>query len=134
MPRTIVYSDVRGQPGDDYLTRLVKYVPGEVLSFFLLVTSIFGNEEPFLVMTIIACLLGTPLYLYVTGLQVESRKRPHFYSYILALVAFAAWAVGTSTAVDSLFRIDKTFSQFLLFLTVFLLPGIDTLLEVRMRG
>ncbi|MBV9174838.1 MAG: hypothetical protein JOZ81_32650 [Chloroflexi bacterium] len=134
MPRTITYSDVRGQPGDDYLTKVVKYVPGEVLSFFLLVRSVFGSGEPFLVITIIACLLGTPLYLFVTSLSMESRKRPYRYSYALAVVAFAAWAVGTSTEVDALLGIDKTVGQFLLFVTVFLLPGIDTLLQVRLRG
>jgi hypothetical protein len=129
MPRTIVYSNTRGRPGDDYPTKLVKYVPAEVVSFFLVTTSLFSDREPILIVTLIACLAGTPLYLYLASLRVEPLNRPRLYSYVLALIAFAAWAVGTSTAVDDLFRIDKALGQFLLLLTVFLIPGIDTLLH-----
>jgi hypothetical protein len=129
VPRTIVYSNIRGRQGDDYPTKLVKYVPAEVVSFFLVATSVFGDRQPILVATLIACLAGTPLYLYVASRHLVPLNRPPAYYYVLALIAFAAWAVGTSTAVDGLLRMDKALGQFLLLLTVFLIPGIDTLLH-----
>ncbi len=136
MPRTIVYPPRRvaggqvaaaGETGDPYTEKVAKYVPAEVLGFFLPATVLANNNNILLLACFIVGLIGTPLYLFTTssGQPDEKKPRPHFY--FLALIAFAAWAVGTSGITARFFGLDTNAATFVLAVAVFLIPGLDQL-------
>jgi hypothetical protein len=100
-------------PGDAYLMRLVKYIPGEVLAFFMMVNAILGqaikaggNDAamagiPVSVVAIgaliVSCLALTPLFCWyvredgdawITNAIVSTIAFP-FWAYLMGAVAFA---------------------------------------------
>lgn len=135
MPRTIVPSGraravrgtlVRGPAGDATPEKLVKYVPAEAIAFFLPATAALGPERRVLlaVVTLIAA-IGALLYLWLTARRLERHKRPLGYFYPLALLAFLAWAVGTSRNVAGLVHLDDISAGIVLLMAVFIVPLAD---------
>ena len=47
---------------------------------------------------------------------------------VLAIIAFIAWALGTSSAIAKSFALDPSAGTFILGVLVFLIPGIDQFL------
>jgi hypothetical protein len=112
---------------DDYEEKLVKFVPAEVLSGFLVLTTAAGDYRALIIGAFVAGLIATPAYLFLASRgQPSQTKRPH--SYVLAIVAFAAWAIGTNADVANLFTIDQRVGYWILAATVFLIPAIDGVL------
>lgn len=157
MPRTIVYpsatqnkaaqtkgSEVRAdgnestQSGDDYGDKLVKYIPGEVLAFFLPAWALFANEgtsEAESTMTwrwivFFVALVATVGYLLLRApKQGETPAPPPWYFYVLSALAFVAWAIGTTDAGQVLFCLSSEVgSKFIIMAAVLLIPMIDGLL------
>lgn len=143
MARTIVYSrpvpdgmgrPVRRQKEDDYGVKLAKYVPAEVLAFFLPTTALAGDRKDYILAICVIGLIGTLLYLGVAAYRekdLSKRPLPHFY--VLAVVAFVAWALGSSSAVDKALGVDQTLAALILAAVVFLLPGLDIVLATWTR-
>jgi energy-converting hydrogenase Eha subunit A len=140
MPRTVVPPAPlrRGGPegaavgGDGLPERLVKYVPAETLAFFVPLAPIVGRDRAaLLVFVLVAGLVGTVGYLWLSGsrLPVDERPRRHFYA--LAGLAFLAWALGTSAVVQDLLGVDAIAAAVVLAVAVFLVPLADGLLSRR---
>jgi len=136
MTRTIQYGRVGGLgtrpqgPSDGYLERLVKYVPAEVLAFFLPAVAIAGPNRSGLVLAcLFAGLLATPIWLGVHALGMPSGTRPLPHYYFLACIAFVAWAIGASNAVQIVFVLDAVTVTIILAIVVLLLPAVDILLS-----
>lgn len=53
----------------------------------------------------------------------ERRPKPWFY--VLAGLAFLAWAFGTVPEISTLAGLDPTFAALAIPIAVFLIPGID---------
>jgi hypothetical protein len=111
-----------GEAGDGYLERMVKYVPGEILAFFMLVNAILdqamksGGEDaamagvPVPVIAtgalIVACLL-TPFYCWYVRQEgdawgvnaVVSTVAFPFWAYLMGAVAFANHHDGNLAAI-----------------------------------
>ncbi len=110
-------------PGDNYFVRLVKYVPGEVLAFFMLINAILdqaiksgGGEATMagipvsMVATgavITSCLLLTPMFCWyvredgdawIVNAIVSTIAFP-FWAYLMGAVAFASHHDGDFAAI-----------------------------------
>jgi hypothetical protein len=117
-----------GGKGDGLPEKLVKYVPAESLAFFVPISAAIGtSDEAWLIAVAIVALLGTPLYLWVAAPSGPTAPRPHFY--LLAVIAFACWALGTSGSIQSLVGIGQTLGGVVLGIGAFAIPLIDAALE-----
>jgi hypothetical protein len=104
----------------------VKYVPAEVLAFFIPATALATDRPALVIIALGLGLLCTPLYLY--SVAPKGRQRPAWWFYPLATLAFGAWAVGASPAVSTTLGLDQVTGSFILLATVLLIPAIDRFL------
>lgn len=115
---------------DGYVDRLIKYVPAEVLAFFLPITAAVGPGRPSLIWVCLAAgFVATPIWLGVHALQMPAGSRPLPHFYVLACVAFVAWAIASSDAVRVVVGVDLVTANVILGVVVLILPGIDILLS-----
>jgi hypothetical protein len=137
MARTVIPPQAAGtrsdgsqaESGDKFPDKLVKYVPAETLAFFTPISASLGpGRTSLLIIAIIAGIIGTPGYLWLTARRLPKAKRPTIHFYLLAIVAFACWALGTSTSVDTLVGVDTVTAGGVLTIAVFLIPLIDNLI------
>lgn len=142
MIRTVIYRDGEvpadppppAQPGrrrqrarDGYIERLVKYVPAEVTAIFapLAAAAEAADGDWLLVVVVAAGFIATPLYLWQRASSLPQLKKPRWFFYALATVAFAFWALGVSGAARSLVGVDDTTAEVLLGLAALLIPAVD---------
>ena len=111
------------EPGDDYLLRMVKYIPGEVLAFTMLVNAILeqairsGSAHATMAgipvnmvalgTLIVSCLILTPLFCWyvrrdgdawIVNAVVSTIVFP-FWAYLMGAVAFANYQDGNLAAI-----------------------------------
>jgi hypothetical protein len=111
---------------DKYAERLVKYIPGEVLPFFLLLTSSASIPDELLILAIVAGGAGTVLYGINRNHALPAHEQqPTSHIVWFGVIAFAAWALGTSLNVQELVGVSQTFAAGIMAILAFLLPGID---------
>lgn len=114
---------------DDYKTKLLKYIPGEVLAFFIPATAAIGSdEEGWLIAAFIVGAAGTILYLLMENRKVEQGKQAKPWSYLLALAAFTVWALATSPATANVIDLKQKNAGFILLFAAFIIPAVDSLL------
>jgi hypothetical protein len=108
--------------------KLVKYVPAETLAFFVAVSAAVGSEhEIWLIAVCLVAALGTPAYLWITAPTGSTAPRSYFY--VLALVAFVCWALGTSGPLQSLVGIPQNLAGVVLAVGAFVIPLTDSILQ-----
>ena len=130
--RTIVYPTrpkaalpMAAAPPDAFPDKLLKYVPAEVIAFYApLYSSLTGGTAKALVFA--ASVLGLLLYLW---LRAPVHQPPRAYFYVLAIVSFVGWALGTSPVGVAMLGItDPDISKVALPIVVFLVTAIDEVL------
>lgn len=62
---------------------------------------------------------------YLWAAAPKGPEAPRWYFYLLAMVAFACWALGTSGPLESLIGISQTVGGVILGLGTFLIPLVD---------
>jgi hypothetical protein len=118
-------------PGDSYGEKLAKYVPAEVIAFFTPLAVFIGKDDPGLLWIVAAAgLLGTIIYLYRSARKAPEGKKPLVYFYILACLSYVVWAVATSPLFE-IIGLTATQASVGLGITVFLVPGLDTLFSPK---
>jgi hypothetical protein len=117
--------EVISTAGDGLSTRLTKYIPGETLAFVLPFCSVDGVKDGHVVGAVAVGALGQVLWLHHQGSQLATTDRPTFRFYLFALVAYAAWVLGTVPHVHEICRIDQTTAALILLAAAYLLPLID---------
>ena len=115
-------------PADGYIDKLVKYVPAEVVAVFAPLSAALAGRQGLLIVLSIICLLATPGYLFLTAQNKPPDLQPLPHYYVLACIAFAAWALGVSSGLDALFKIDSVVVGLILGASVLLIPLADGLL------
>lgn len=132
MARTVVHArpgvDAPGG-GDDYLAKLAKYVPAEVVSLFVTLVALTGDDKTLLLVWTGVGLVATPLWFLFLARRQATNQQPRAYFYALATLAFAVWALGTTPALGDLFNLTDPISAAVLVLGVFFIPLIDGLLS-----
>ena len=119
------------QQPDDYGDKLVKYIPAEVIAFFLPAYALaakltdFSDRIGWLLVGI--AIVGTVGYLLV---KADKAKPSRWYFYLLAVLAFLGWAIGTTTEVAKLFNLPQPelSGKLVVFVTIFIVPLVDELL------
>ena len=114
-------------PVDDYSDKLIKYVPAEVVAFFIPIGALLQDRLNLLIVAAIVGLVATPGYLWRSAQSLPVSQRPPMHTYVLAGVSFAVWAIATS-AIGGMIGLDSVASAFLLGVTVFLIPLADSIL------
>ena len=146
MIRTIVYEgprrpgggleaveSTRDEPKDGYAAQLLKYVPAEILAFFVPAAAAAKDNSRLSWVVFVAGLAATVGYLRFHAEPLPAEKRPPLYFYALAAAAFVFWAMGSSDTVRALFRVSATTTEVLLGIAVLLLPLVDWLLGKLFR-
>jgi hypothetical protein len=137
MPRTVVPPKPASKRaadapagGDQLPEKLVKYIPGETLAFFVPVAAALGSDRKgWLVAVTIVAAIGTVAYLWNSASSTPATERPLPHFYVLAVIAFAAWAIGTSPNIADLISVDDVVAGVILALAVFLVPLADGILN-----
>jgi hypothetical protein len=110
-------------PADGWGDKLVKYIPAEVLAFYIPAYALVEGHLP-----------AGPLYVFVLGLvgtvayllvRADRANPPRWYFYLLSALAFIAWAIGTSSIGSVLFHLPPWSAQVTVFSAVFLIPLVD---------
>jgi hypothetical protein len=127
--RSQARSDGEGVPADNYGERLLKYVPAEVLAFFLAAAGKWGSDNTFLIVALVVAVVLTPVVLYAT-----SPSGLRWYAFVLAIIAFGVWAIGTSTDTDRLLGISSDQAPFVLTVGAFVIPTVDKALGRALHG
>lgn len=118
--------------GDALPVKLVKYVPAEVLAFFIPLAAVVGDDRKGLLWLVTAvAVIGAPLYLAATAKRLPPEQRPARYFYLLAVLATVAWLFGTSAPAADLIGLDEVAAAVVLALAVFIIPVVDGLLDQR---
>jgi membrane protein DedA with SNARE-associated domain len=122
------------QQPDGYGDKLVKYIPAEVIAFFLPAYALAAKLDHFKEdlewigwLLVVGAAFGAVGYLLV---KADKSKPPRWYFYPLSVLAFLGWAVGTSTAVAELFDLTQPdiTGKLIVMAAVFVIPLIDELL------
>src|SRR4051794_10309837 len=82
---------------DGYREKIVKYVPAEVLAFVIPLAHTDKRADVRLVFWL--GVIATPILLFAASRTLEAARRPRFWFYGLALIAYWAWAIGTNTTI-----------------------------------
>ena len=138
MPRTVVHpmpgapvgvltDSSQGAVRPDTLPeKIAKYVPAEVLAFFIPTYALLPEGDIGLRWTVLVIgLIGTVVYLMVSR---PADAQPRSFFYVLAAISYLAWAIGTSDAGTELFKLSEAASRVLFAAAVFLVPGVDELI------
>lgn len=128
-----VYGAHASTTPSDYSERLVKYVPAEVLAFFIPVAAVWGDDKTKLVVAFAIGLVGTPIYRWIQ----DSRDKKEIglkakIGYVLAMVAFVTWSLGTSAAVSDWWGVSRDTAAFILTVAAFVIPAIDTVMDEKL--
>jgi hypothetical protein len=130
MNRTPTYprpgTKATGQTTDDWGDKLVKYIPAEVLAFFIpayAVVETAGPIGPWIVFAL--ALAGNIAYLIA---RADRADPPRWYFYVLAGIAFGAWAIGTTTVGAVLLHLPPWSAEITVLGAVFLIPLADEIL------
>ncbi len=137
MARTIVYpsrlagaleTDRAGKPTDSYLEKLTKYVPAEVLGFFMPAAALVSENTALLIVCLVIGAAATPGYLWLTSQTQPAANRPRWFFYVLAVIAFLAWTASASEPVTNMLGLQQNVAGFILMAAVFVIPFADQLL------
>lgn len=120
-------ADTGKLPPDDYLTKLAKYVPAEVIAFFTPIAALGGDNRGILVFALCVGAVGTVVWLFIFARSIPQDQRPRIWSYGLAVVAFGVWALGISSEVREFLGLSDDWAGVILATTVFALPALDLL-------
>ena len=103
-------------PADDFLGRLVKYIPTEIIALYVAVTGLVPKSDahPALMLIFIACLVLTPIYLWF-GTRDPAKAVPYV-QIVLATIGFAVWSFALGGPFEHI-RPDYVASIVLIFTT-----------------
>ena len=137
MPRVPVYPNrdpAAGDSGDGYLEKLAKYIPGEVLAFYVPILAIAGvkSDKTALFLVTAVGIVGTVVWLIANARSSSpAGQAPPVWFYVLAAVAFVAWAIGTTPELASALGLTNVLASIVLPIAVFIIPGIDLALTPK---
>ena len=141
MARTIIYPQGKAawnaQTDDDYASKLLKYIPAEVIAFYAPAYALtIDNKIAWLqILFLFVGAGGTVGYLFVRHKRENPVEIKPFYFFALGLISFLIWAVGTSSVLQDVllllnpkFVVPELASKAILSTGVFVIPLLDELL------
>jgi len=125
MPDRRIAFTAAGAPADTYASKLVKYVPAEVIAFYVPAYALMGKTAAGAAATLAVGAIATFAYLEWQARR-EDQKQPWSF-YALAVLAFLGWALGISTVGTLLFGLTIEVSAFIMMVLVLAIPAVDGL-------
>lgn len=133
IPRVITQREANEQPDltpDSYFEKVIKYIPGEILAFYLAFSKLIteDSQSKFLTLFIIALIL-TPLYKYF-GLRDQSKVLDiPWFQIIISTVAYVVWvyALGDFQHINIIDKHDSFFSSIALATFTLITPILEYL-------
>lgn len=125
MPDRRLAFTAEGVPADTYTEKLVKYVPAEIIAFYVPAYALIGKTATGAAVTLAVGAIATFVYLQ-WQVRREPKKQPWTF-YVLAVLAFFGWALGISTVGTVLFGLTAEVSAFILLVLVLAIPALDGL-------
>ena len=120
------YAGAAAPEADGYAERLVKYIPGETIAFFLPFASITAITDGQLIAALVVAEILTLLWTINRNEKLPSdMHRPKLLVILWSLIAFPAWALGTSAEVQSLLDWPALTCTLILAGTAALVPLVD---------
>jgi hypothetical protein len=84
-----------GSKPDDYLSRVLKYIPAEIVALYVSAGGVVPKDHPhkFVILwtILILCGIATPIYMFVFA-RDEVTKKPIWKQIVVATIAFPVWA------------------------------------------
>lgn len=107
---------------DDYLARLLKYIPAEVVTLYVsatgIVPAVAANRTKILWVIFAFCAVATPLYMIFS--TREKGRAPLWMQVVLATIAFPVWAYALGGVFTSTPGYEPYISSLLLMAVTFL--------------
>lgn len=136
LPRVFTEKDTREEPeikADNYLQKVVKYIPGEIIAFYLVFNkfAIEDGRTAFLLLFFIGLTL-TPFYKYF-GLKDQTKKlSTPWFQIIISIFSFAIWvfALGDFNEVE-LLNYNPFYASLILATFTLTTPILEQLFELR---
>jgi hypothetical protein len=113
------------RPGDDFASKLMKYIPAEALALVALISSIRGIADAQVLAVVIVGGVGQMLWLMRQGKKLALADHPSWRQYSFALIAYVAWVLGTSPTVCGVLGVSPTTGTIAMASVAYLLPLID---------
>jgi len=118
--------DARALTRDDVVTKIVKYVPGEVVAAFAAIFALGASVGQWaLWVSFVFGLIGTPGYFAIGAKKLRKQDQPRVYFYVLSVPAFLIWRLAVSPQVRDLLHVGNNLSEWLLFAGAFSIPFVD---------
>ena len=116
----------RTQSYDGYVSKLIKYIPSEILAVYLTLRSFVLTTDP-LDQTLYWLIFGfgilvTPFYIWRIQTQKNSHKNTNWQMMFISTGAFIVWAIGTGGPFDQLPGYKAAYGGILLIIYTFLIP------------
>lgn len=116
---------------DSLQTKLVKYVPAEVVSVSAAGFAAFNPTGDWIWFGLALGALANVLYLFASAVQAGPKvPRPRWYFYFLSIVAFVIWAIATTASIQHSMHLTEAKASFILVAGAFGVPLLDTLFGV----
>jgi hypothetical protein len=116
---------------DTVPTKLVKYVPAEVVTVTAGGFAAFNPTGDWLWATLAAAALVNVVYLFTTAATAGPKTpRPRFYFYLLSALALGVWAIATIQPVRTATHLTADKAAYLLVAGTFAIPLLDSFFTV----
>jgi hypothetical protein len=127
-----------GQPSADSLqTKLVKYVPAEVVAVSAAGFAAFNPTGDWIWFGLGLGAAANVIYLFVASAENALKAPPpRWYFYVLSAAAFVVWSLATISSIQKSMSLTEPKASFILFAGAFGIPLLDSLfgvLEVTFR-
>jgi hypothetical protein len=117
--------ETKVRPGDDFATRLTKYLPAETIALVALVSSISGITRYQIWAIVLVGAIGQVLVLRQASRKLDKPDQPSWRQLVFAVVAYAGWVLGTTPAFCDSIHVDRTTGTIVMACVAYLLPLVD---------
>ncbi len=119
------------QAKDTVPTKLVKYVPAEVVTVTAGGFAAFNPTGDWLWTSLAVAALVNVLYLFTTAAMADPKiPRPRFYFYLLSALALVVWAIATIKPVEKAMHLTIDKAAYILVAGTFAIPLLDSFFTV----
>jgi len=116
---------------DDLQTKLVKYVPAEVVTVSAGGFAAFNPAGNWIWFGLALGAVANVLYLFVAAFQsTEKVALPRWYFYVLSVAAFVVWAIATISPIQGVMHLTAEKASFILVAGAFGIPLLDSFFGV----
>jgi hypothetical protein len=116
-----------GSKPDDYLSRVLKYIPAEIVALYVSAGGVVPKDHPnkFVILWVIffLCAIATPIYMYVFA-RDDVTKKPIWRQIGVATIAFPVWAFALGGPFTNLGWYEPFIGSLVLMFVTFVLGAL----------